>query len=255
MPLLAAALFAKVPTEEVHILSTGKLHLRAFHQVEWQYIDMAPHCSALYQHHCCLLQLMPLLEAALFAKVPTEDLQRLLTGESHLGPFFKWTGALRAAFAKAESYNEASGRWGAVSRRLMAAYLRSKNVASLKVSAKKKRKDYAFWRQFNEKPSVTPGCPGKVSATFYLEKVTKIPKVGQITSQMSISRNTHMPCHQSEKQRMLLSLLLLLLLSLSLLLLLVNIAFFTVACRARFLTSFWTCQLERCSMVSAHKAW
>ncbi len=23
----------------------------------------------------------------------------------------------------------------------------------------KKRKDYAFWRQFNEKPSVIPGCP------------------------------------------------------------------------------------------------
>ena len=25
---------------------------------------------------------------------------------------------------------------------------------------KKKRKDYAFWRQFNEKPSIIPGCPG-----------------------------------------------------------------------------------------------
>jgi len=23
----------------------------------------------------------------------------------------------------------------------------------------KRRKDYAFWRQFNEKPSVIPGCP------------------------------------------------------------------------------------------------
>ncbi len=23
----------------------------------------------------------------------------------------------------------------------------------------KKRKDYAFWRQFNEKPSIVPGCP------------------------------------------------------------------------------------------------
>ncbi|KAL0022336.1 hypothetical protein WJX77_001433 [Trebouxia sp. C0004] len=77
-------------------------------------------------------KLMPLLEAALFANVPTEDLQRLLTGDSHLGPFFKWTGALRAAFANAESYNEASGKWGAVSRRLMAACLRNKNVASLK---------------------------------------------------------------------------------------------------------------------------
>jgi len=24
----------------------------------------------------------------------------------------------------------------------------------------KKRKDYAFWRQFDEKPSIIPGCPG-----------------------------------------------------------------------------------------------
>ncbi len=24
----------------------------------------------------------------------------------------------------------------------------------------KKRKDYAFWRQFNEKPSIIPGYPG-----------------------------------------------------------------------------------------------
>ncbi len=23
----------------------------------------------------------------------------------------------------------------------------------------KKRKDYAFWRQFTEKPSIIPGCP------------------------------------------------------------------------------------------------
>ncbi len=96
---------------------------------------------------------MPLLEAALFAKVPTEDLQRMLTGESHLGPFFKWTGALRAAFAKAESYNEASGRWGAVSRRLMAACLRNKNIASL-----------------------------KVSATSHLEKVVIVSRVGHKTS-------------------------------------------------------------------------
>ena len=27
----------------------------------------------------------------------------------------------------------------------------------------KKTKDYAFWRQFNEKPSIVPGCPGPVS--------------------------------------------------------------------------------------------
>jgi len=24
----------------------------------------------------------------------------------------------------------------------------------------RKRKDYAFWRQFNENPSIIPGCPG-----------------------------------------------------------------------------------------------
>ncbi len=81
---------------------------------------------------------MPVLEAALYARIPTEDLQRLLVGESqqgsNLGPFFKWTGALRSAFAHAESYNEAAGRWGAVSRRLMVACLRNKNVSSLKVS-------------------------------------------------------------------------------------------------------------------------
>ena len=36
------------------------------------------------------------------------------------------------------------------------------NVSSKAVSGHllKKRKDYAFWRQFNEKPSITPGCPG-----------------------------------------------------------------------------------------------
>ncbi len=29
---------------------------------------------------------------------------------------------------------------------------------------KKKRKDYAFRRQFNEKPSIVPGCPGHRAA-------------------------------------------------------------------------------------------
>ena len=80
---------------------------------------------------------MPTLEAALFARVPAEDLQLLLVGSSqqgsNLGPFFKWGGALRAAFANAESYSEASGKWGAVSRRLMTACLRNKTTASLKV--------------------------------------------------------------------------------------------------------------------------
>ena len=82
----------------------------------------------------CLLQLMPLLEAALYAKLPSEDLQRLLVG-SNLGPFFKWTGSLRASFASAESHSEASAKWGSVSRRLMVACLRNKNIVSLKVSS------------------------------------------------------------------------------------------------------------------------
>ena len=30
---------------------------------------------------------------------------------------------------------------------------------SLLERKEKKRKDYAFRRQFNEKPSITPGCP------------------------------------------------------------------------------------------------
>ena len=80
---------------------------------------------------------MSTLEAALFARVPAEDLQLLLVGSSqqgsNLGPFFKWGGALRAAFANAESYSEASSKWGAVSRRLMTACLRNKTTASLKV--------------------------------------------------------------------------------------------------------------------------
>lgn len=84
-----------------------------------------------------VLQMMSTVEAALFARVPAEDLQLLLVGccqqGSNLGPFFKWGGALRAAFANAESYSEASGKWGAVSRRLMTACLRNKTTASLKV--------------------------------------------------------------------------------------------------------------------------
>ena len=27
-------------------------------------------------------------------------------------------------------------------------------------ASRKERKDYAIWRQFNEKPSIIPGCPG-----------------------------------------------------------------------------------------------
>lgn len=81
---------------------------------------------------------MPVLEAALFARVPVEDLQLLLLGGSkggsNLGPFFKWVGSQRAAFANAESYNEASGKLGAVSRHLFIACLRNKTTATLKVS-------------------------------------------------------------------------------------------------------------------------
>lgn len=80
---------------------------------------------------------MPVLEAALFAHVPAEDLQLLLVGASqqgsNLGPFFKWVGSQRAAFANAESYNEASGEQGAVSRHLFIACLRNKTTATLKV--------------------------------------------------------------------------------------------------------------------------
>ena len=32
------------------------------------------------------------------------------------------------------------------------------------IEKEKKRKDYAFWRQFNEKPSIVPGCPGNRSS-------------------------------------------------------------------------------------------
>lgn len=83
------------------------------------------------------MQALLMLEAALYAKIPVADLQQLLLGESqsgtNLGPYFKWTGSMKAAFATAETYNEAAGKWGAVSRRLMTASLRNKNVAALKV--------------------------------------------------------------------------------------------------------------------------
>ncbi len=39
--------------------------------------------------------------------------------------------------------------------------------ASLLHSCAQKRKDYAFRHQFNEKPSVIPGCPGLVVCTPY----------------------------------------------------------------------------------------
>jgi len=38
----------------------------------------------------------------------------------------------------------------------------------------KKRTDYAFRRQFNEKPSITPGCPGKSKIMSILPHVTDL---------------------------------------------------------------------------------
>ncbi len=47
-------------------------------------------------------------------------------------------------------------------------------------SRKKKRKDYAFRRQFNEKPSIVPGCSGggtsEHKATFALQKLLSLGK-------------------------------------------------------------------------------
>ena len=37
----------------------------------------------------------------------------------------------------------------------------------------KKRKDYAFWRQFNEKPSIIPGCPECTPISVSRKKVSK----------------------------------------------------------------------------------
>jgi hypothetical protein len=47
-------------------------------------------------------------------------------------------------------------------------HLKHKEAANpaTKQDLKRKRKDSAFRRQFNEKPSVTPGCPGKQDLTF-----------------------------------------------------------------------------------------
>jgi len=34
-------------------------------------------------------------------------------------------------------------------------------AAAAAAEKKRKRKDYTFRRQFNEKPSIIPGCPGQ----------------------------------------------------------------------------------------------
>ncbi len=49
--------------------------------------------------------------------------------------------------------------WSSTSNRLLA--LSSSNTLLPANLKEKKRKDYAFRRQFNEKPSVIPGCPGQ----------------------------------------------------------------------------------------------
>lgn len=41
----------------------------------------------------------------------------------------------------------------------------SKTYNASVVHEKRKRKDYGFWRQYNEKPSIVPSCPGKVYMT------------------------------------------------------------------------------------------
>ena len=44
----------------------------------------------------------------------------------------------------------------------------------IRAVTEKKRKDYAFWRQFNEKPSIIPGCPGRaVTHTSEMRERTK----------------------------------------------------------------------------------
>jgi len=41
----------------------------------------------------------------------------------------------------------------------------------------KKRQDYAFRHQFDEKPSITPGCPGKAVQFFIAIQVKVEPEV------------------------------------------------------------------------------
>jgi len=44
-------------------------------------------------------------------------------------------------------------------RRVIGSGLRVSHCCTDGKEKKKKRKDYAFRRQFNEKPSIIPGCP------------------------------------------------------------------------------------------------
>ncbi len=45
------------------------------------------------------------------------------------------------------------------------------------VKKQKKRKNYAFRRQFNEKPSIIPGCPGAVKKRQIVDGVTYLTKL------------------------------------------------------------------------------
>jgi len=45
---------------------------------------------------------------------------------------------------------------------LRAKWTRKEKKRKEKKRKEKKRKDYTFRRQFNEKPSIIPGCPGKM---------------------------------------------------------------------------------------------
>ena len=47
-------------------------------------------------------------------------------------------------------------------------------VHTTAVSHRKKRKDYAFWRQFNEKPRIIRGCPGTVSLKLSYQKLSSV---------------------------------------------------------------------------------
>ncbi len=52
------------------------------------------------------------------------------------------------------------------------------------VRKEKKRKDYAFRRQFNEKPSIIPGCPGPI--------VTSTWRQGQLSTESVLLGTTHL---------------------------------------------------------------
>ncbi len=47
--------------------------------------------------------------------------------------------------------------------------------------AAEKRKDYTFRRQFNEKPSIIPGCPGNEAAEILLAHGAD-PNIGNVSS-------------------------------------------------------------------------